>query len=173
MNRHDALAGNVRHTLETANTVLEHFEWGLMQGGFAEGAGAYRQLADTLLGQRLWMESAGAEVPPGFRALGERALAIHALLSPYLDAMCRLGALAALSADARSPAGHDDGKPAEEDQPVLAALEAAGRALSHTALRASLGWQKAQLEAALERLEAGGRVRRWKSGGRALVERVP
>lgn len=157
----DSLQGNVRQTLATALKVLAHLEQSLCRAGFAEGREAYRKMADTVVGQCLWLNSAGCEVPSELAQIAERARAVHALLNPYADAMLRLGALC--DALPGKPAAEP---PPEPPDPVLDLLSQARRPLSLTALRAELGGDRKQLLARLEALEQSGRITRRNAGGR-------
>lgn len=193
------LEGNIVATVSTAEAVLRHFERSLIDAGFAEGAESYTRLADTLIGQRLWAESSGTASNAPFGAVAARARAIHALLLPYVDAFGRLAVLSSpslLAADDRagtaSPAGTPAGpatpatppsSAASEDEgitpdgdavaaAVLAAVDAAGRPLSLTALRATLDVPRPELIAAVDRLVLAGRVERRNASGRELLSRV-
>lgn len=169
------LEANIVATVATAEAVLSHFERSLLEAGFADGAEPYRQLSETLIGQRLWAESSGTATSARFAAVGARARAIHALLLPYVEAFGRLTVLAAPSLldddDSGPPAARADAEADPLDAAVLAALDTAGRPLSMTALRAELGVPRAELLAAVERLAAAGSVRRRTASGRELVSR--
>jgi hypothetical protein len=185
----ETLAGNITRTVATAEAVLDHFERSLQQAGFADNAEAYRKLADTLLGQRLWVASSGEPSGARFRAVGQHARAIQSMLEPYVEAFRRLSALA--SDDLADPdAGDRDGAgagpdsvddparagggPVREaaDEHVLAALAHVGRPMSLTALRAALDVPRPALLAAVERLAEAGEVTRRHTGGRELIERA-
>lgn len=193
------LEGSILATVSTAEAVLTHFERSLIDAGFAEGAESYTRLADTLIGQRLWAESSGTASRAPFSAVAARARAIHALLLPYVEAFGRLSVLAspsllggperagnaspatdpaALGTSATDPAAGraaGEGGTGPDDDPlataVLAALDAAGRPLSLTALRAVLKVPPPELLAAVERLAVAGRVERRTASGRELVSR--
>lgn len=181
----ETLAGNITRTVATAEAVLDHFERSLQQAGFADNAEAYRKLADTLLGQRLWVASSGEPSGARFRAVGQHARAIQSMLEPYVEAFRRLSALA--SDDLADPdAGDRDGAGADPDsvddparavreapdEHVLAALAQVGRPMSLTALRAALDVPRPALLAAVERLAEAGEVTRRHTGGRELIERA-
>lgn len=192
------LEGNIVATVSTAEAVLTHFERSLLDAGFAEGAESYLRLSETLIGQRLWAESSGTASGAPFRAVAARARAIHALLLPYVEAFGRLSALAAPSllgeAEHAADSGPTPAAPvgrtsvpsratgrvlregtAPEADPVatgvLAALDAAGRPLSLTALRAALKVPRPELLAAVDRLAAAGDLERRTASGRDMVTR--
>jgi hypothetical protein len=168
----EQLAGNIMATVSTADAVLAHFEHALVQAGFADGAESYTRLADTLLGQRVWVEASGMAADARFRAVGARARSIHALLLPYVEAFHRLTALAAPSLLGETDELEPDAAtvdPAEAR--VLETLDAATRPLSTTALRAAVGLPKADLAAALDRLAERGCIERRQASGRELIKR--
>lgn len=154
----DPLLGNVRQTLATALKVLDHLEQSLRQAGFAEGRDAYRKMADTVLGQGLWLAAQEGEAPGELNLIAERARAIHSLLTPYTEAMLRLGALTSTQAPSKPI-------PAPED-PVVKILARARRPVSFTALRAELGSDRKQLLARLGELVQAGTIVRHSGGGR-------
>lgn len=187
----ETLSGNILRTVATAEAVLDHFERSLIESGFAEGADAYRRLADTLIGQRLWVENSGQPADARFQAVGRHAQAIHAMLAPYAQAFLRLSALAAPARDAGrdftsalGPAtGHASAAVGSEadaaataataegsEEVVLRALRDAGRPMSATALRAASSLPRKELLAALDRLAAADLVSRRRTGGRELIE---
>lgn len=178
----ERLSANIVSTVATAETVLVQFEQALVQSGFLAGAEPYTRLADTLLGQRIWVESSGVPADARFHAVGARAQTIYSMLLPYTEAFRRISALAAPSfGDERAPENDGDGigdgdVTATADDPleagILAAIDAAGRPLSSTALRAALDVPKAQLMDAVDRLVASGRAERHTTSGRVLVQRV-
>ena len=190
----ETLSGNITRTVATAEAVLDHFERSLQQAGFADNAEAYRRLADTLLGQRLWVASSGEPSGARFRAVGQHARAIQSMLEPYVEAFRRLSALASDDlgepddagaagdtggADESDESGHGEdptggGPVAREaaDGHVLAALAEVGRPMSLTALRAALDVPRPALLAAVERLAEAGEVTRRHTGGRELIERA-
>ncbi|PFG44517.1 hypothetical protein ATJ88_3242 [Isoptericola jiangsuensis] len=178
----DELTRNIVRTVATAETILTHFEDALRRSGFAEGAEQYGQLADTLLGQRMWAASSGQPSGARFGAVGERAQAIHALLLPYVEAFRKMGALAepALA----DPPPTDDAPQDADVAPVpqetggaagrvLAALERSGRPLSMTALRAELRVPRAELDAAVRWLGEEHLVEVRDAGGRQMVRSLP
>ena len=181
----ETLAGNITRTVATAEAVLDHFERSLQQAGFADNAEAYRKLADTLLGQRLWVASSGEPSGARFRAVGQHARAIQSMLEPYVEAFRRLSALASDDLgdpdepgwveESRAGSAVDGAGPAAReaaDEHVLAALAEAGRPMSLTALRAALDVPRPALLAAVERLAEAGEVTRRHTGGRELIERA-
>lgn len=173
--QNDQLAGNIVATVATAEGVLAQFRDSLVQAGFAEGAVPYTRLADTLIAQRLWVESSGMAAQARFQAVGVHARAITELLQPYLDAFQRLSVLAAPRLVVDEGDSGTDAAPGEEpdeaSERVLRALEAAGRPLSLTALRDAARLTRADLGAALDRLAEAGRVQRTRVSGRELIRR--
>lgn len=155
-----ALHNNIRTTYATTLQVLEHLEQSLVQAGFAESGEAYRQMADTVVGQSIWLSAQGQTVPDTFIRLQERAQSIHALLQPFSDAMLRLAALQGQLAPEST---------VDETDEVLAALAGNARAMSITSLRTAVQLSKKELVSRLDRLEAAGRIIRTTSGGRELI----
>jgi len=179
----DQLAGNIVATVATAEAVLAQFRQSLVQAGFAEGALPYTRLADTIIAQRLWVESSGMAAEARFRAVGVHARALTELLQPYVEAFQRLSALAGagLLEEAGTPdaPGSDTpgtdaagGAPDKAGESVLAALADAGRPLSFTAVRDAVRLPRAELTAALSRLEETGRIERTRASGRDLIRRT-
>lgn len=166
----EQLEGNIVATVATAESVLAHFERSLVDAGFAEGAQSYTRLAETLIGQRLWTETSGMAAGARFEAVAAHARSIHAMLVPYVEAFHRLAALSApLSGDADGDASPEEGDLLGER--ILETLDAAGRPLSATALRAALGVPKAELATALDRLAEGGEIERRRLSGREHIRR--
>ena len=172
MSKTEQLASNIVATVATAEAVLAHFEKSLLDAGFAEGSASYVQLADTLVGQKLWADTSGMAPGARFGAVAAHAQAIHALLLPYVDAFQRLSALALPTLLDDVPASE---APAADDDPVahglLTAIDNAGRPLSTSALRAELRVSKAELTEAVDRLVDAGHVERRHSSGRELIAR--
>lgn len=161
----DPLLGNVRQTLATALKVLDHLEQSLRQAGFAEGRDAYRKMADTVLGQSLWLAAKEGEAPEELNLIADRARAIHALLTPYTEAMLRLGALTGTQTASKP-------RPDPED-PIIKILARARRPVSFTALRAELGADRKQLLARLGELVQAGTIIRHSGGGRESYSLEP
>ncbi|MGE0228741.1 MAG: hypothetical protein AB7I38_01095 [Dehalococcoidia bacterium] len=179
----EQLTGNIRATVSTAEAVLAHFEQSLRDAGFADNAQSYTQLAETLIGQRLWAESSGTAADARFEAVAVHARAIHALLLPYVEAFYRMAALGAPSllnesaSAAEAVTQHEtSATPEALDDPlaprILEALARAERPLSVTALRAELGVPKADLIGGLDRLSASGQIDRKRVAGREHVSRT-
>ncbi len=177
------LEANIVDTVATVEKVLAQFEKSLVDAGFADGAQTYVRLADTVIGQRLWAESSGMAAEARFEAVAGHARAIHAMLTPYVDAFRRLGAIGAASllddggagdggaGGGAAGAGATDSPVDPVGAAVLAELDRAGRPLSATALRAALGIDKRALATALDQLAATGHVQRTESSGRVIVAR--
>lgn len=191
-----AIADNVRQTLDTAIQVLGHFEGSLTQAGFAEGAAAYRKLADTLIGQRLWSTNRGIALDQRFAEVARRARSIHDVLAPYVNTMLRLGAISQagtgtdMSARAQPavPASSDEKAEKRPDLPpspnqqttpaspnaavglhdrVIALLGTARRPMSLVAMISALRCDKSKLLREMSDLERAGQVKRL-PGPRAL-----
>ncbi|MEZ4553149.1 MAG: MarR family transcriptional regulator [Dehalococcoidia bacterium] len=177
----DQLTGNIRATVATAEAVLAHFEQSLRDAGFADNAQSYTQLAETLIGQRLWAESSGIAADARFEAVAVHARAIHALLLPYVEAFYRMAALGApslleQSAPETASEREANAAPSTLDDPlaarILEALARAERPLSVTALRAELQVPKSELVGGLDRLSASGHIERRRVAGREHVTRA-
>ena len=165
-----AVLDNVRKTLATAQKVLEHFEQSLLRSGFAEGSAAYRKMAETLLGQRLWTAACGASLEVEFAAVAKRAKAIHALLVPYADTMLRLSAVAGLQPAPHQPEldKHTATTPDGSTDEVLDLLAKARRPMSMSALAAQARCDRRTLLDRIAVLEQQGRLKRGGSARRPL-----
>lgn len=172
----DQLESGIVATVATAEAVLAHFEQSLRAAGFADGANSYAQLADTLIGQRLWSETSGMAHDARFAAVAAQARSIHSILLPYVQTFQRLAALAAPAFLADGDGAHHDDYSPSLDDPLavraITAMELAGRELSATALRATLGVPKAALSGVLDQLAADGHIERRSVSGRELIRRV-
>lgn len=163
---HDTpLLDNIRKTYATTLQVLEHLEQSLIQAGFAESGDAYRRMADTVVGQSIWLSAQGQEIPETCIRLQERARNIHALLQPFSEAMLRITALPELENRQNSCPQ----EPAEITDDIIAALSSGAKSMSITALRSAVGLSKKELTSRLNRLEDSGRITRTVSGGRELI----
>ena len=165
-----ALVANIRGTLATTLKVLDHLENSLVQGGFLQGQDSYRKMADTVIGQSLWLQAndLDAAAAPELAHIAERARSIHALLQPYVEVMVRLGAVAASAA----PAEVEATSPPPPADSILDILAANGRPMSITALRAATGCGKDVLAARLDALVKSGDISRRSSGGREMYMRA-
>jgi hypothetical protein len=85
---------HVRESVAAATAALEQLEKSLRQGGFAEGAPAYEQMAEVLIAQRMFTDEADDEADARFEQLGLLARRIFELLHPYASAMRKLAVLA-------------------------------------------------------------------------------
>lgn len=169
---HAALAANVAQTARTVITVLEAFGEGLRRGGFEQGLASYRQLADTMVNQRLWalnhQERAADEA---FARIAAEAGRIGGLLRQYVGVMDRLAAMNALAADAAAADAGAGGLPAP-DRAIADWLAARPRAASVTQIRSGTRLSTAEITAALARLQARGLVRTSGSTGRIVYSVV-
>jgi biotin operon repressor len=159
-----ALVDNIRETFATTLKVLEHLEASLVQAGFETGQDAYRKMADTIIGQALWLTDHGMDLGEQMHRLRARARAIHALLHPYTEAMVRLAAMGGPDRPAAAESAAET--PETPGEPVLTVLSRAAKPMSLTALRAELGCPRKALVSQLAQLERQGKVHRQLNGGR-------
>jgi hypothetical protein len=88
---------NVAQSIDAVERALTHFNNSLRTAGFADGASAYQQMTDVVLGQWLWVEETDQrDLEPGFLRIAKLAQSVAHQLIPYLEAMQRLTALQGL-----------------------------------------------------------------------------
>lgn len=138
---------NVETSLEAVEQALTHFATSLDRGGFAAGADAYRQMADVVVGQWLWVEEEGVrDLEPAFRRIAKRAGEVSAQLEPYVESMRRLGALRGLIEERW---GVDvDGPPGK----VVELLMQSEQPLTATEVRTATGLRSAEVRQVLGEL---------------------
>lgn len=118
---------NLAQSLDAAQTALTHMADQLARGGFKDGAASYTEMANIILGQRMWAQS--EEIPDfdgQFEDIAELASRIHEHLAPYCAAMEKLRALAGLASQ------DDDLDPL--DRQMIQTLEAARKPMTATAV---------------------------------------
>jgi hypothetical protein len=146
---------NVQSSLDAVEQALEHFATSLDRAGFAEGAASYRQMADVIVGQWIWVEERGArDLQPRFLRIAELAGSVADQLRPYVGAMDRLRGIRGLAADAW---GIAPGSVAEQIVNVLMTSE---RGLTANELRRATGAPAAALRRELDGLVDQGLVTR-------------
>lgn len=164
-----ALSLNVRQTAGTVVTVLDSFAESLRRAGFDSCIEAYRQMADTMVNQRLWAINHGdlsAEV--SCQRIATQASRIAALLREFVAVMERLSSLSAIR-ESLAPAPGD--LPAR-DRAVVSWLASQSNGASATQIRAGTRLASSDLTPILARLEAGGLVRKGGSTGRHIYTLV-
>lgn len=118
---------NLAQSLDAAATALTHMTDQLARGGFEAGAASYTEMANIILGQRMWAQSQEiTEFDTRFDEIASLASRIHEQLAPYCAAMEKLRALAGLMSE------EDDLDPL--DRRVIEALEAANKPMTATAV---------------------------------------
>ena len=162
------LSANIVQTAQTVITVLESFGEGLRRGGFEQGLPSYRQLADTVVSQRLWalshQERAADEA---FGRIAQQAGRIGGLLRQYVGVMEKLAALNAVAASVNAAAEARADTPAP-DRAIVAWLGGQTTGASATKIRSGTGLPSIEITAALARLETRGLLRKAGSTGRFL-----
>ncbi len=135
---------NVAQSIDAVEQALTHFDNSLRTAGFADGASAYQQMADVVLGQWLWVEETDQrDLEPQFLRIAKLAQSVAQQLIPYVEAMQRLTALQGLVGDrwgiaSESPAGRIVGALADSVQPMSLADLRTGTGLPTTTLRRTL-----------------------------------
>lgn len=135
---------NVEQSLDAVEKALSHFSASLDRAGFRTGADAYRQMADIVLGQWLWIESAGErDLEPRYLRIAALSESVADQLTPYLDTMRRLTALRGLVEERwgvhpDSAAGRIVGVLASLRQPMSTSQMAAATGDTGTVLRRAL-----------------------------------
>jgi hypothetical protein len=142
---------NVGSSLDAVELALEHFSASLDRAGFRDGAAAYRQMADVIVGQWMWAEERGdRELQPRFLRIAALAGLVADQLRPYVGAMDRLRGIRGLAADAW---GIEAGSVAEQ---VVEALAAADKGLTISELRRATGASTMALRRELDALAGKG-----------------
>lgn len=143
----------MRSSLDAVEQALRHFSASLDRAGFAQGADAYRQMADVVVGQWLWAEeNGGRDLRPRFLRIAELAGVVADQLRPYVAAMDQVRGIRGLAAEAWPVA------PDSLSERILAALVDAPVGLTATELRASTGGSTLATRRALGELVGGGLV---------------
>ncbi len=84
----DAIANNLKRSLQSADGGRASFLASLSGSGLREALSGYRQLQAVLIQQRLWAQDhSRSELEPLFQSIAETAGEIHAILAPYADIM--------------------------------------------------------------------------------------
>jgi biotin operon repressor len=168
------LSSNVVQTAAKAATVLGHFKTTLQQNGMTGAIDAYRKMADTLINQRLWMQSHEPELgKEHFRQIAAEAREIHEVLSAYAQLMAKLMLLpqvVEMTAKGEPGTAPEAGNRADQ---LLMWLKQRSRPASATQIRAALRLSTAELNAHLRQLEESGRVVKETSAGRELYSPAP
>jgi uncharacterized membrane protein len=164
-----ALSVNVRQTAGTVVTVLDSFAESLRRAGFESGLEAYRQMANTMVNQRLWAINHGDHgAEASFERIATQASRIAALLREFVSVMERLSSLSAIR-ESLAPAPADL---PETDRTVVTWLAGQSGGASATQIRAGTRLASSDLIPILTRLEAGGLVRKGGSAGRQIYTLV-
>lgn len=155
---------NLTQTLDAVEQALDHFAESLRRGGFEAGAPAYRQMAALVIGQRLWATEHGlTQLDEDYLRVAALAEEIRAQLSPYVEIMEQLGALAGLTPNTAglTPLG----------KRIFEILEHAPKPMSATAVRSQTGGTSAAVRRELAELVERGLVKR--SAQRSRVTYAP
>ena len=179
---------NLESSLGAVESALSVLAGSLEQAGFAAGADAYRQMADVIIGQRLWAEENDiTDYDARYVEVGRLATRIFQCLSPYADVAVRLSALTGLAgaaddrgdradelAEVDEQAGLDieseaDSSPGEDlSQAILAVLRSTDEALAATRIGAEVQASTSTVRQELAALTERGLVEVAKAGGRSL-----
>lgn len=163
-----ALSANVAQTARTVITVLETFGESLRRGGLEQAVASYRQLADTVVNQRLWaLNHQDRSADESFARIAEEAGRIGGLLRHYVGVMDKLAAMNALAADAPEALQMATDLP-PADRAIVDWLATRGAAASATQIRSGTRLPTAQITPALARLAARGVLRKAGTTGRFL-----
>jgi hypothetical protein len=152
---------NVRSSLDAVEQALEHFCTSLDRAGFGDGAAAYRQMADVIVGQWMWAEQSGVrDLQPSFLRIATLAGTVAEQLRPYVAAMDQLRAIRGLAAHAW---GLEPGSIGERAVEALLAEEGG---MTITELRRATGASTMALRRELDALVDQGLVTRAGPRGR-------
>ncbi len=151
---------NLAESLDAVETALSHLAGSLEAAGFAAGAATYRQMADVVIGQRMWAAEHGIDAfDEQYGRVGQLATKVYEYLAPYVEVAARLAALKQLPSSEELP---------DLGERLVAALEEAGRPLPATRLGSLVGAPTSEVRKQLDELAAAGHVERQKAGGRTL-----
>jgi hypothetical protein len=146
---------NVEASLDAVEQALEHFVSSLDRAGYANGAAAYRQMAEIIVGQWAWAQQNDAgDLVGRFLRVADLAANVGDQLRPYVGAMDQLRALRGLAAAAW---GIEAGSGAEK---IVAALGTAREGMTSSELRRATGLSTVALRSALNDLIDKGAVAR-------------
>jgi hypothetical protein len=166
-----ALSLNVQQTARTVVAVLDGFAEGLRRGGFDSSLDAYRQMADTIVNQRLWAINKGDQASEeSFQRIAAQANRIASLLRDFVAVMEKLASLSAIR-DSLGPGPALAGL-TDRDRAVVAWLASRSNGASATQIRAGTGLASAHLAPILARLEASGVLRKGGSADRLTYRLV-
>ncbi|WP_067475116.1 helix-turn-helix domain-containing protein [Nocardia amamiensis] len=159
---------NLHATLEAVNTALGHLAAALDKGGFGAGSRSYTQMAEIVIGQRLWAVEHGIDTfDDRFHRVAILAAEVHRQLLPYVEAMDRLRMLPALAPQDNSFA------PESAEAKVLAVIDAADRPQSLTQLRNAVGMPSSQMRVLLASMVDRGLLSASSSGSRTRYGVAP
>lgn len=157
---------NLARTLDAVETALAHLARQLEAAGFAAGAVAYRQMADVVLGQRLWSDEAGIhEFDEQYVRVGRLAGRVYEYLVPYQEVMARLAVMGVGHTGPRDLEGLS-----ELGGRLVEALSQSEGAVSSTRLGSMVGAPTSVVRRELAGLVQDGVVRGVHAGGRTLFE---
>ena len=145
----------VSSSLDAVEQALEHFVASLDRAGFADGAGAYRQMADVVIGQWMWAEQTGArDLQPRFLRIASLAGNVAEQLRQYVSAMEQLRGLRGLAGDAW------DIEPGSTTERIVESLASSAGGMTMSELRQVTGASTVALRRELDRLVGKGIVGR-------------
>ena len=128
---------NLAQSLDAVETALTHMADQLARGGFEAGAATYTEMANVILGQRLWAQSNNiADFDGRFDKVARLASDIYEQLHPYCSAMQKLRALPGLAVEEQFLD--------QTDCKIVAVLEDAGKPLTATAVAGATGCPSAE-----------------------------
>jgi Fic family protein len=144
---------NVEASLRAVEQALKHFVSALEQAGFANGAAAYGQMADIIVGQWMWaQENDARDLQLKFLRISHLAARVSDQLRPYVGAMDQLRGIGGLAAELW---GIEAGSMAQR---IVNALIAADGGLTLAELRQATGASTATLRRELSSLAEKGLV---------------
>jgi hypothetical protein len=157
---------NLAGTLDAVETALAHLARQPEAAGFASGAVAYRQMADVVLGQRLWSDEVGLhQFDEQYARVGRLAGRVYEYLVPYQEVMARLAVIGV------APTEHPElGGLSELGRRLVETLAQTTGAVSSTRLGSMVGAPTSLVRRELDELVQSGVVRGVHAGGRTLFE---
>lgn len=185
------MIANVQESTATALIALNHFYQSLVDARMRSSSKSYRQMCDTLVGQRLWMlDKSNSDVEKNFRELSKVGQSILDVLCPYVTSFEKLSALDRIEKvsnpkDLREPLASSDlanernseancqkAKLRERQQLVIDVLGSNGGRASVTKLRTKTKLRRKELDDLISRLVVDGRINCKAVGGRRMLALV-
>ena len=169
---------NIESSMNSCAMALAHLSHSLKQGGFDKSIETYKKMADTILGQKMYIgPSASPAIHKNFASIMKSANEIYSVFQPYAEIMNRLRMakeqeeLYSLDASEKM-SEEEEAKLLEVKespvQKVMSFLRSEKKPVSFTRLRSKCGAGRKELKEIMLGLTESGQVIAKNSGGREI-----